>query len=399
MNFILNYFKHIVFSRPNSLMLLRGLVCLGVICYHVSYPGVATVPIFGINPMIFFNANGYACIWVFFILSGYQTGKSFFNQKYRLNICGVWHYVTKRVVRIVPLYYIAFALSLFLFGLTHTYQSVIHNYLTFTAIGRNVDFATGHLWYVSEQLYFYLLAPLVIFVLLFFRKKIHYLTPLLLIVLAGFIIRLVYYRFWYPINEYYYVKDFYPSFFVNIDLFLFGMALNIPVKELTNKLNVYRVGFQILHILAIVFFIVWAYFANWIAYTMITNYTDVAMYQIIILPALTTIIIGFFVIISEIKQNSITNTEPQKYKFNPFFIIESIGLLSYEIYLFHPILMYKMLWYCPQDYCSIREFIYKFMSVLVTALLVSIFFANLSKIVVRGIFNFKTKLLFILSQL
>lgn len=78
--------------------IIRGTSAIGVIIGHTLYEN-------------FHVLNGAFWVWIFFSVSGFLQGNSFFDGKYPLNKHGIKTYWKNRILRIVPLFWLILVLG------------------------------------------------------------------------------------------------------------------------------------------------------------------------------------------------------------------------------------------------------------------------------------------------
>jgi peptidoglycan/LPS O-acetylase OafA/YrhL len=131
----------------NALDGLRGLAMLMVIADHT----------WGL-----FTGLGASGVWIFMTLSGFLLAKPFVQQPERaLSVANWQHFFARRLRRILPLYY-TYIVIVYLFTARFD-EALLH--LLFLK-------GAGHLWVVPQEMFFYLLTPLLMLVsLLLFRLR------------------------------------------------------------------------------------------------------------------------------------------------------------------------------------------------------------------------------------
>ncbi|NJK60393.1 MAG: acyltransferase [Oscillatoriales cyanobacterium SM2_1_8] len=153
-------------AQPNvqdwdALGSLRAIAAFFIVLAHCHPPRAALqVGDWDLSWLLF--AAGGVYLRLFFVLSGYLTGKVFWIGKYELTPGGVWRFWQNRWRRIAPLYYFA-VLFLTVLLYTHLLQRENWGYLlqilTFTYNhALPVDFNRA-LWAVSTEMQFYAIAP------------------------------------------------------------------------------------------------------------------------------------------------------------------------------------------------------------------------------------------------
>ena len=126
------------FSSTNS---LKGIAIIAVLINHY------------LNLNVQGDSTGFANLWivVFFILSGYGIQYSLssrFNDE-RISLKIIFNFYYSRIIRILPLFWIAYLIESFLFG----YDISILTLLGISGV--------GHYWFVPAIIQCYLLAPII----------------------------------------------------------------------------------------------------------------------------------------------------------------------------------------------------------------------------------------------
>ena len=114
---------------------VRGLAALLVLAQHTGL--TKTGGIFG--------------VWLFFCLSGFLLASPFVGQpSLALSRSYMTNYLIRRIKRIVPMYYVMITVTILFLG---RIGDAIRHYLFLQA--------DGHLWSISQEMFFYLILPLV----------------------------------------------------------------------------------------------------------------------------------------------------------------------------------------------------------------------------------------------
>jgi peptidoglycan/LPS O-acetylase OafA/YrhL len=375
-HFMKKSLHRIFFNQSDSLNILRGIACLGVVWYHVMYPGVIVYQINGMDLKYLFFTNGSMCVWIFFILSGYLIGKSFFNKKYALTFRGMVSYGAARILKIIPAYYLAIILLITFLKLNFDKNTILQ-YMVFLAPYRNTDFGIGHLWYVSVQMYFYALAPVLFLCIRKTNKLKRSLSLIILIPVFGFIVRSIYQQYF----NYYEVSGLFQNIFrvfiTNMDLFLFGFALNLltTINSHINP-NSSRGKSVFFRLSSYALFLGLIIVSNWTGYHADMDYATYKYQQNVLLPLYTTIIVGYFITVKDFFLFRTIPESGSKGKLNPWFPLEILSFFSYEIYLLHPLVIWKLDWNC-KNICFPGEFFVKLCSVLAISIIISLILKTL----------------------
>lgn len=142
---------------------LRGVAVLMVLCVHSTDP-------------IWKTLNGSLGVSLFFVLSGYLITTLLLREKERNGRVSFGQFYLRRAFRILPLYYVAltiFSILVLTFGLgsrPQEFSGRLINFLTFTN-----EFASGgtfgHSWTLGIEEKFYLVWPILMFVLPITRSR------------------------------------------------------------------------------------------------------------------------------------------------------------------------------------------------------------------------------------
>lgn len=134
---------------------LRGYAALAVGFYHALGPDLD--PGFQPHRLLGYLNPGPICVLLFFILSGYVIGLSTtgaFSKQAMIR------YLMRRVIRIVPIYWLAIACSI-PFSETDHWTTIVGNALFLQGLTVPVIAGNGALWSLSYEVVFYLLFLLI----------------------------------------------------------------------------------------------------------------------------------------------------------------------------------------------------------------------------------------------
>lgn len=216
-------------SRLYGLDHLRTLAITLVFIFHYSrlfpHPGW----------MDLVSKFGWTGVDLFFVLSGYLISSQLFEGIATQNTIRSKEFFLKRLFRIVPPYIVVVA-TYFCFPYVHEREGLapLWKYLTFT-LNLGLDLRTqgtfSHAWSLCIEEQFYLILPLILIFLVQFNlfKKSYWI--LIVLFLAGFVIRYVAYnQFVLPHIEeedswaYWYRQIYYPTY-CRLDGLLVGVAI------------------------------------------------------------------------------------------------------------------------------------------------------------------------------
>ncbi|WP_158602031.1 acyltransferase family protein [Pararobbsia silviterrae] len=262
-------------SSPDPLLTIRFAACVTVIFGH--YFGVVfTTPAGpGEHPQYFLSrilmSSPWAGVWMFFTLSGYLMGKGFFSGRYAISASGAADFLWNRAFRIYPVYLFALLVigtlsypkSFEPENLWILVQTILMDY-----DGRMPINIIGALWSVTTEFQFYLLAPLLAFVMTRIDEKWGMRTWMLAALLVvGATANIVQARLTH-FDPAYALTHIYLSIASNLYLFVAGMML---AKLRTQKIQTRQsrhgllFGFIVLVILLLaqtLFASYWAFFGN-----------------------------------------------------------------------------------------------------------------------------------------
>ncbi len=126
------------------------------------------------------TGQGGLAVAFFFVLSGYllvlpwqKDGEERF-----CSLSGILYFYWKRILRLIPVYYVVY---LAVHWLTNSPESIIEHLLFINC--------SGHLWFLQQEVLFYILAPVLMLILAFLKKRVklpNLLLAILLFVAAQF---------------------------------------------------------------------------------------------------------------------------------------------------------------------------------------------------------------------
>lgn len=184
----------------------------------------------------------WAGVWIFFILSGYGTAKSFIKQKYTISLSGILKYYLSRLIKIVPLYllYLIIVIPYYheeIFSSGNTLIAIM-KLMTFNYIADFGNLYIGNVWYLSTLIKLYLLAPFIYIIIrkLNLENNEHRRNIVaIIILLIGLLLRISYFYYGQSINVDIWSSSVYVPFYMNIDLFMVGFLSAITFKQKSNK--------------------------------------------------------------------------------------------------------------------------------------------------------------------
>jgi peptidoglycan/LPS O-acetylase OafA/YrhL len=333
-------------NKYNKLLTIRSIAWIMVLVVHlyigfnINFKEVSNKLIIKDVDMSFLIfTSPWSGVWIFFILSGFLMGKSFFTHRYDISGKGIKKFYLNRMIQIFPIYYLCiFIVSVFIHPeiLKISNLENLFRLLTFTndsELNMNIN---GALWSLSTEIQFYILAPFLVILMHYLSIKFNLFVIVILLSSYGILERFILFliggldfQFW---NIY-----IYKPLYSNLDLFLFGIFINILIDKIikTNFINKYNS--RISAILFYLAFIIVIFLNNYIGYqTFIVNDLEISKFFIFIMPTLTAILLIYIISYIEIKDilNNINNV---KMTFTHFF-----GILTFPIYVWHEPILHQV---------------------------------------------------------
>lgn len=319
-----------IFGKVDHLLLLRGFASFNVVWYHtIPLQPWLVVPFFGDISFIF-TPQGAISVYIFYLLSGYGVGFSFFSGKYRLSKASLLSFYKKRLLRIVPAYVVCLIISIFvIYKDTPISWYDFYRFFTFTA---NIDYL--NLPYlrlfaiISTEMQFYLLAPLLFLLLSFLIKKTHVIVAILITISLGYGIRYMLQTHGLVPDSVRYMQNIYVNTLAMIDYFLIGMICSYIILNKQNFVLLIKKT-------KILFFIIaplWFFWTNYNLFTMplIDAYLFDHMY---VIPISIFLLIGWYILLFGSKTKKITSiTQMMR---NPLHLFHIFGVISFGLYLYH----------------------------------------------------------------
>jgi len=134
-----------------DLDILRGIAALAVVFYHLNLLGNIFDKNFSIE-IIQYRFPGHLCVLVFFILSGYVIGR---NTEKLSNKTLIKSYVKKRLVRLVPIYFVALLFTIFITWGKYRFEVILSNLFFVSVPLDNVTKENGPLWSLQYEILYY----------------------------------------------------------------------------------------------------------------------------------------------------------------------------------------------------------------------------------------------------
>jgi peptidoglycan/LPS O-acetylase OafA/YrhL len=286
---------------------LRGLAILLVMASHTNF--------------LHLSGQGGVGVWIFFVLSGYLLAIPFVNNISNItNKKNVYNYYIRRLKRIIPMYYITVLLYLIFNPNFIGGKIQIVKHLTFLQ-------ANGHFWSTQQEMCFYLVLPIIFYLVFLINRIFHASKAIISVVL--FIVGVILYKI-LPANVFYLIGNGVHQRFC-ISIFLFGIATCFFVhSDVLNKYKnkIFYITLDVISILILIlFFITAKYYKELFGVFENVNYFSWE-YPL------------FFALMSSILiLNLIINTEGIIARLFSIKPIRYIGKISYSMYLLHYFLL------------------------------------------------------------
>ena len=317
--------------KYDKLLLIRAFACLIVFLSHTLPP----------QPNFFLTTDGVAAVRIFFILSGYLIGKNFINGKYHFGFESIKSFYIKRIKRIVPLYYFV-VISLFvcfyqdLWQWTNWYK--ILGIFTFTFDFDASPYFTGSLWSLSVEMQFYLIAPLLIWLI---SKACTNLSKTLWVIILSIVFSLS--------CIFLYSKNLISTpnqirhFLIHFFCFPVGIALNFLFEYLHKHLENYQSWLTINSnrlfgsclVLIYLSLNISSYYSNYIntAFATTFSYSIISVFGVVIFT-------GICIYLAKLDKIQVRKIDSRRLIKNPMTFFEILGILSYGFYLWHGDMLY-----------------------------------------------------------
>lgn len=327
-------------TKNDPLLTLRAYACALVLLGHgfmIAFAPENLVQLAKETDLGWITASPWVGVWVFFVLSGYLIGKGFFKKRYLPNFQGIKNFYFNRLLRILPLYWIAVIVVSVLvvpqiFSATHFLDYL--QILFFTYDGQHQINPIGALWSVSTEMNFYLVAPFIFVLLRGIQSKKSIVISFLLALIVGATIRSLCWNFLGAAHSW--NMDFYIPLITNLDLFIFGMLLN-PLIALYQKRGL-AISFPREKGLIIMgaFYVFVTYLSR---HAMIICKFPQDYYLHCWVPTLTALVIGGVIFLFEFARSQ--NERPTGWAHTIIAKTQIFGMLTYALYVWHePIFIY-----------------------------------------------------------
>ena len=319
--FFTSYFSGNV--KNSFLNLLRCVACLMVYMFHAfDFTASRCTNLLDKNYMRIFHPSGGGGVCIFFMLGGYLAGKGFLEGRYSFSIKDIFRYYKNKFFKvIVPTFSFIFLCCVLLYpSFIKDNPTALLKFLTFSYNGDPSANGFGSLWYIFSLAPLYLLTPLFSLAAKKASDKKARLAFLMILLFAlGFLYRFLVFRLAGG-NK----LIIYTPFFANIDLFFCGICLNgIPKLFSTAPLHDRRT--KDFSLFALILFIILCAF-----------YVNIFFYQVLC-PSIYILLTGLC-ILSYSDEEWVKSYNGRLEKVIAFF-----SGISFEFYLFHLLVLYRIL--------------------------------------------------------
>lgn len=325
-------------NLPDPLNFLRVAAMMLVFVLHSAIAHPVGIPLTE-QPnqyAILFKTPAWAGVWIFVFLSGYVLGKGFYGGKYEMTPKGILAFYGKRLLRILPSYYIFLVFSYFFYtrNFLTSNTDALKALLFLNYNGTPAGTGLGALWYVSMTVILYIFAPMIYSLLSRISSVRVNKAVFVLVLFAGLLLRVsarVTATSWY--------NDVYVLPAANLDLFICGMVMNTFTGKAAQRSGqnsfrfgerAHKIGNLLVKIAAVVIFLVTVYITS---FFYLTNRLSLYRY---LMPSVFLAVCAFFVVafddITSAKREKLTIRNAAR---NPLRIIDWLAGLSFEFYMFH----------------------------------------------------------------
>lgn len=348
--------------------ILRGALCLGIFIYHFGTP---VFHLFLFGKEIAFKGiapPGSEITGMFLFLSGFLITRSLFRVGPISFLSTVRLYV-RRLIKLVPSYYfVVFAVYLLFFQYRIplsfeylvaliTFRANEFSLLSFGNDSRWFINSNAPLWYVSMLFQFYLIIPVLYFILRHLGKK--RVLQFVIVLVLGLLTRLIVYDMHQPWSGGYTFMYIQISILGNAIYFVSGMSFAFIIRATKEfKAN------NLMRILAVMLFIFWWVFCG---YFYMTYFNELETWIIFVMPVVTVIsaagVILPFVFTDVSLDKSII--------YIPIKFLDWIGSFSYEIYLWHYAVIYYFWYHIPLSFKPKLPYAYELFLYLSVTIIIS----------------------------
>jgi peptidoglycan/LPS O-acetylase OafA/YrhL len=323
----------------DPLLALRFIACLFVLGGHgmaiAFHPYNLNKVLDQGSPVALLVASPWAGVWIFFVLSGYLMGKGFVTGRYLLQDDGLLRFYRNRMLRILPLYFIA---SFFVAVLQHPdiFQRAslpaIASLLLMDYRGGLSSGLIGALWSINTEFEFYLLVPFLFLILSGLQARRPAMTAALMVFFLGFGL---WYRhaMLYPDQWIAWGPKVYTPLIGNIDLFACGFLLNYSVQGCRDRLP--ALGWGWVAAAGIIFVPYYIAISWWSVRGMVLVQPQVCYSVMSIGPTLTAVVVMGLIFILEAPVLVVVSRGWWDPRLLLLKGISFLGILTYSIYVWH----------------------------------------------------------------
>lgn len=287
----------------------------------------------------FLQTPAWGAVWIFFILSGYLIGKSYYYQRYTYNPKGICRFYITRFFKIgVPTWGFVFMCCLLVQpDFIQNNPDFLFKILTFTYNAIPSSDGMSATWYVSTLMQLYLVAPLLCWLIeksLFQindTKKRHYvaLVVFLICILIGGLVR----GYAWKCGVDWSSKVYVPSY-MNLDLYICGILINylLPSKKQNVCIQHWSKYLVTLGLIIFIFINARIYYLGYYTF-----------YQYIF-PSIYIIITSLYIYIHEKYRIPQTTLSINAIIKNPLRIIDVFASIAFGFYIFHSLILSQIFW-------------------------------------------------------
>jgi peptidoglycan/LPS O-acetylase OafA/YrhL len=344
--------RHIVERKPEAvlgtpepsaidhLLILRFFACSLVFLLHVAI----FVPhlfeqdweVLGSNIIWLVHAPGQIGVAIFFTLSGYLMAKGFFHHKYELGRTGFRRFLRNRALRIIPLYYFNIVVVALLVDprlLTNHGCTELIRLVTFTYHASGPCNANQALWTISTEMEFYAVVPLIALAASWLGSPRTICAAMVTGLVFGPFIR---WGLWLHIgkNLALWTESIYAQVYGNIDCFTAGFLICPLLAARGQPRRIYRAGYALLPLL---------YIAGSFWYYRSMHLGIAPDAYVVFFPSVAVLVALAFIWCLDPDPASRGNPLTlARIRERPMRVLEIGGLLTYSIYVWHPLILAKL---------------------------------------------------------
>ena len=203
--------------------LLKVIAALCIFMLHISIFSSSTYGFSFTDRTWFLQTPAWSAVWIFFVLSGYANGKSFYSGKYNLCIKDIRRFYYRRFLKVILPCWIFTLYTLLLVekDFLHENPNVILKILTLSYYNNPDNVSIGATWYVYSVAWLYILTPVIIWILHPMVPKSDNTKWVLVICIAAFGLFIRFASFKTGIG----FQNIYVPFYMNLDLYISGIII------------------------------------------------------------------------------------------------------------------------------------------------------------------------------